>query len=65
MKKFEVPMMDIQRFDTEDIIYTSKVCAVEAFNCPSCYCVAVDCGEFTCDANNFGCPDDTCPKDID
>ena len=54
MKKFEAPMMDIQRLDAEDVIATSRVCAVEAYNCESCYCVAVDCGIFTCDANDCG-----------
>ena len=58
MKKFEVPMMNIQRLDAEDVIATSTVCAVEAFHCASCYCVAVDCGSFTCGDNECsGCYD--------
>ena len=51
MKKFEAPKMDIQRLDVGDVIAISRVCAVEAFDCPSCYCVAVDCGHFSCSAN--------------
>ena len=42
MKKFEAPMMDIQRFDSEEIIAASG-CTVKALGCTSCYCVAVTC----------------------
>ena len=59
MKNFEAPMMNIQRLDAGDVIVTSIKCSVEALHCESCYCTAVICDQFTCDANyveNPGCP---------
>lgn len=56
MKKFETPMMDIQRFNAEDTISTSG-CSVEAFDCSGCYCVRVDCDE-TYTPECSGCFDD-------
>ena len=55
MKNFEAPMMDIQRLDAGDAIVTSTECSVEALNCDSCYCSAVICGVFSCNANECEC----------
>jgi len=55
MKKFETPMMDIQRFNTEDTISTSG-CTVEALGCVGCYCIGVDCDN-TYSADCSGCYD--------
>ena len=57
MKNFEAPMMNIQRLDAGDAIVTSTQCSVEALNCASCYCVAVDCGIYCdhCDAHQNQC----------
>lgn len=63
MKNFEAPMMNIQRLDAGDAIVTSIECSVEALNCPSCYCVAVICDQFTCGSNYV--EDPNCPSDID
>ncbi len=43
MKKFEVPMMSIQKLDSENIIRTSGNC-FETFACTECYCELVQCG---------------------
>ena len=46
MNRFRVPVMDIQRFNAEDIIATSG-CSVEALNCADdCYCVGVICNPY-------------------
>lgn len=56
MRKFEMPIMEIQRLASEDVL-TSSDCRVEALGCTSCYCVAVDCGTYcdaqTCDEDCF------------
>ena len=54
MKKFEVPMMSIQRLGTEEIIRTSG-CQVEVQACVSCYCT-----EVTCDSG-YVCTSEVCP----
>ena len=50
MRRFEEPMMEIQRLDSEDI-FTASDCRTEALGCPSCYCSAVG-----CDSHNSQCP---------
>ena len=49
MKKFELPMMEVQRFAPEDVFTTS--CRTEGLGCDSCYCVAVSCDPYTCNTN--------------
>ncbi|MBR4333743.1 MAG: hypothetical protein IKP72_13765 [Clostridia bacterium] len=44
MKKFEAPMMDVQRFGEEDIVASSD-CRTEALGCESCYVSAGQCGD--------------------
>lgn len=54
MKKFEIPMMVIQRLNAEFTTYSSD-CMVEADVCLSCYCSGVTCeGKYSCDG--FECP---------
>lgn len=48
MKKFEIPMMRVQRLEPENIMRTSN--CFESFDCKECYCRAVQCGgTFVCD----------------
>jgi hypothetical protein len=42
MKKFEKPVMMIQKLDPEGVIGTSS--CFEKFACTSCYCQTVQCG---------------------
>jgi hypothetical protein len=56
MKRFETPMMEIQRLSTEDIFTNS--CTVEALGCTSCYCVAVTCDDYTCSSHQCSCDND-------
>lgn len=53
MKKFDTPVMIIQKFGTEEIIRTST--CFEIFACLDCYCTSVTCdGTYICEAQN--CP---------
>ena len=49
MKRFDAPMMEIQRLALEDVFTTS--CTTEALGCDSCYFVAVSCDPYTCSTN--------------
>ena len=53
MKKFQVPMMDIQRFDAEEAIFTSTTCQ-QSFACEDCYCTSVGCA-WPYDCNSLKC----------
>ena len=53
MKKFEIPMMDIQRFDAEEAISTST--CYQSFACKDCYCTAVGCS-WPYECNSLNCP---------
>ncbi len=54
MKKFEIPMIHVQRLEA-DYIITGSECMVEADACLKCYCSGVTCdGTYTCDG--FLCP---------
>lgn len=50
MKRFEAPVMDIQRLDPEDAIATScQVC--NTVGCIACYCGVVSCTPpYNCDS---------------
>ena len=53
MRKFETPVMSIQKLVSEEIVRTSS--CFEAHDCLSCYCVAVTCdGTYECIGLN--CP---------
>lgn len=54
MRKFEMPMMEIQRLTSEDV-FTASGCTVEALGCYSCYCIGVDCDDFSCSSHDCGC----------
>lgn len=55
MKRFGIPMMDVQRLEAENVITTSG-CNVEALNCADdCYCVSVTCNPY--------CSSQTCNED--
>lgn len=47
MKKFEAPKMHVQKLAFENILTESAECHVEALGCASCYCIAVDCDNYT------------------
>ena len=54
MKRFEKPIMIIQRLERDEILRTSG-CMVEAVACISCYASAVECPSgFTC--SSLVCP---------
>lgn len=57
MRKFNAPLMEIQRLAQEDV-FTASNCRVEAEGCPSCYCVAVVCDDYTCSHTCPGCDND-------
>ncbi len=54
MKKFNVPEMQIQKLEQEDIMRTST--CFETFACKSCYCSVVQCG-----IDTYGCVGLVCP----
>ena len=55
MKKFNVPVVDVQRLDLEGIIATSSCQVCNTVGCIDCYCGVVECeGVYTCDSRN--CP---------
>lgn len=56
MKRFETPVLEIQRLAPEDVFTTS--CTVEALGCDSCYCIGVVCDEYSCNHQCPGCYDD-------
>ena len=43
MKKFEFPVMSIQKLDAEDFMRTSTPSCFETFACTECYCGMVQC----------------------
>lgn len=43
MKRFNIPVIEIQRLDPEEIIEGKSVC-FEKYACKECYCAAVQCG---------------------
>ena len=54
MKKFSIPVINIQKFDAEGTISTSG-CWVEAQACINCYASAAECpGDYSCSGLN--CP---------
>lgn len=44
MKRFEAPVMSVDRLDTAEVIATSSGCW-EAHECKNCYCGVVDCDD--------------------
>ena len=42
MRKFEKPIIDIQRFNKEDFVMTSGTCP-QIHTCEDCYCAIVTC----------------------
>lgn len=62
MKKFETPVLDVQKLDMEGIIATScQVC--NTVGCLDCYCGSVTCDPpYSCDSRN--CPT-YCDTDTD
>ena len=56
MKRFEAPMIDIQRFDAGNLISTSEYNS----GCIECYCIGVQCDPYDCEG--LVCPTLNCPK---
>ena len=54
MKRFEAPMMEMQKLPVEDV-FTASDCNIEALGCYSCYCISVDCDNFECTTHDCGC----------
>lgn len=54
MKRFDTPVMSVQKLSTETII-TGSSCLVEVQACLDCYCVGV-----TCDSS-YVCTSQVCP----
>ena len=55
MKRFEAPIMNIQKLANEEIIRTSVGCMVESLACLDCYCTSVQCsGTYVCEG--LRCP---------
>lgn len=53
MKMFNMPEMNVQRLEAENVMSTSS--CFEAFECKSCYCSAVTCQEgYVC--TGLSCP---------
>ena len=51
MKKFNVPVMDVQKLDPEGVIATSSCEVCNTVGCIACYCGVVDCETgYTCDS---------------
>lgn len=47
MKSFDVPMMQVQKLENEEILRTSS--CFESYACKECYCSLVQCGgTYTC-----------------
>lgn len=63
MKKFDAPVMDIQRLDLDGIISTSSCQVCNTVGCIDCYCGVVACTPpYNCDSRNCPtfCDKDTC-----
>ena len=55
MKRFDVPVMKIQKLESEEIMRTSTGC-FESFACKECYCGIVQCG------GSYECSGLVCPS---